>query len=254
MAKALSLPVLMCGDDVDDLVAAEVDGAGHQIHRRLRRAAIGGDRRVHVGDRMEHRAGEIGDRADAGVGFGHFLLVGFEIGDEVLKVVGRHAGARHQHHRRDVDQADLLEIGRAIGQVLVQEFGGGVRAGAGHHDGVAVRRGLGDFVGADGAAGARHVLDDDLLAERLRHRADDHARGGVGRPAGRERRDQDDVAVGIILREGAWRECAQRQNEHRYFFQGEPPFCWRYCSSFRRRKKGTWRARPRHKKRARLMD
>jgi hypothetical protein len=172
---------------------------------------------------MEHRTGEIRERADAGVRFGDFFLVRPQKSDEFLQRIGRHARARDQDHRRNIDQADLLEIGRAVGQISIEIFRRGMRARAGNHDRVAVGHGLGDAVAADGAARPSHVFDNDLLAERLRHRADNHARRGVRRATGRERRNQDHVAVGISLRECARRSCEKRQGEQQNFFHGLPP-------------------------------
>ena len=58
-----------------------------------------------------------------------------------------------------------------------------------HQQRVAVGRGLGRHVGADAAAGARPVLDNDLLAQRLAELLGGHARQDVGRLAGRGRDD-----------------------------------------------------------------
>jgi hypothetical protein len=57
-----------------------------------------------------------------------FFLVCPQIGDEFLQRGGRHALARDQHHRRNIDQADLLEIGRAVGQILIEKFRRGMGA------------------------------------------------------------------------------------------------------------------------------
>ena len=67
---------------------------------------------------------------------------------------------------------------------------------------VAVIGGARGARGGGGAAGADHVLDDDALAERLRHMRGDDARDDVGRAAGRERHDHGDGAGRIVLRLG----------------------------------------------------
>ena len=64
-------------------------------------------------------------------------------------------------------------------------------------DGVAVGRGARDAGRADHAAGAADVLDDDLLAEIVRHGVGEDARDRVGRPARWERHDQRNGPVGI---------------------------------------------------------
>jgi hypothetical protein len=64
-----------------------------------------------------------------------------------------------------------------------------VRAGIASADGVAVGRGAGDARDALGAAGAGDVLDQDGLAKHGLHVLGENARQGVGRSAGRIRRD-----------------------------------------------------------------
>jgi hypothetical protein len=67
--------------------------------------------------------------------------------------------------------------------------------------GIAVRLRLGRARGAEGAAGAADILDDHLLTERLGHGFGDQPRDRVGRPAGRERHDDGDRIVRIVLRQ-----------------------------------------------------
>jgi len=64
-----------------------------------------------------------------------------------------------------------------------------------------MRAELGQSVVLENVAGADHVLDDDLLAEGLRHVVRDDAGDDVGRPAGRERNDHGDRAgrIGLCL-------------------------------------------------------
>jgi hypothetical protein len=59
-----------------------------------------------------------------------------------------------------------------------------------HEERIAVRRRPHDHFGADIAAGARPVLDDELLAEPLRQPLPDQARQNVGRAAGGEADNQ----------------------------------------------------------------
>ena len=88
-------------------------------------------------------------------------------------------------------------LGRIVFQVGVERRRGAVGAHVAHHDGVAVRLGLSRAGDAGGAAGAGHVLDHDLLAERARHVIADDAGDDVGRAAGREGHDHGDRALGI---------------------------------------------------------
>jgi hypothetical protein len=59
-----------------------------------------------------------------------------------------------------------------------------VRGNRAHQDGVAIRFGAGDTVGADVAAGTLDILDDDLLAEIIGHLLLDDAGDDIGRAAG----------------------------------------------------------------------
>src|SRR6516164_4598483 len=77
---------------------------------------------------------------------------------------------------------------------------------------VAVGRGAGGAGGADRAAGAADVLDDDLLAERFRHAVLHDARDRIGRAAGRKRRHQRNRMARIGLRR-ARLSCQDRRSE-----------------------------------------
>ena len=87
---------------------------------------------------------------------------------------------------------------RVVGELAV-ERGAGRHADMVEQQRVAVGLGLGDAAGAERAAGAADILDDDLLAEVLAHRFGDEAGHRIGRAAGRERHDHGDGAVGIGL-------------------------------------------------------
>jgi len=110
----------------------------------------------------------------------------------------------HHEHRHVGDERNRRECLAGIERHRpVEKFIDALEAGRGHQQRVAVRLRLGDDVGADIAARARTILDDDRLAERLRellaHRAGEH----VDQPARRERRDHADRPVGVGLRECA---------------------------------------------------
>ena len=78
------------------------------------------------------------------------------------------------------------------------------RAGVAEQQRVAVGRGLGDRAGADGAAGAGPVVDDELLAARSDSFGGDHARHGVDAAARRIRHDQRDGPRRVV---GGARHC-----------------------------------------------
>ena len=83
------------------------------------------------------------------------------------------------------------------GMLAVQRRRGG-HADVVQQQRVAVGRGLGHLGGAQRAAGAADVFDDDgLAAQRLAQRLGQVARHLVGGPAGRERHDDGDRLVGV---------------------------------------------------------
>ena len=86
--------------------------------------------------------------------------------DQFGKILRRHAGIDHQHVGLPADHRDRREIlDRVVGQAGAEARRDRLRARGSDPDRVAVGRRLGDRVGADVAAGARAVLDHDLLAE-----------------------------------------------------------------------------------------
>ena len=72
------------------------------------------------------------------------------------------------------------------------------RVGA-HDERVAVRRGLGDELRADGAVSARLVIDDELLPKGFGQKLTDLTRDGVGGAACTERHDHLHWLVWICL-------------------------------------------------------
>jgi hypothetical protein len=127
-------------------------------------------------------------------------VVSLHIVHELLEVISGEVllGRNDKRERRHL--ADRLEVlVRLVGEVRIERDGRGVRTHLAHQDGVAIGLGAHGAGRAGGAAGARHVLNDHLLAERARHVVGDDARGNVGRAARRERHDQRDRARRIGL-------------------------------------------------------
>jgi hypothetical protein len=77
-------------------------------------------------------------------------------------------------------------------------------------EGVAVGLGLHRSLGGDDLACARPVVDDDLLAERLRKPLRQHARRDVGHAARRVGKEHLDRLGRIVLREGSGPEALER--------------------------------------------
>jgi len=80
-------------------------------------------------------------------------------------------------------------------------------------DGVAVARRLGDRIGTDDATRAAPVLDDYRLADGPGHFGGDDAREHIGRPAGRERRN--DAYRLRRIRLGPAADCGTRRDGRR---------------------------------------
>ena len=122
---------------------------------------------------------------------------------------------RDDRERRDGDARDRLEVARnVVRHFLVQARVDHV-IDAEHDQRVAIRRRFRDGAGADVAAGAALVLDDDTLAPHLGEPLPEHAGDDVGRSARGERHDDLDRLVRIALRDGGRRrhDCGQ-QAEH----------------------------------------
>jgi hypothetical protein len=97
--------------------------------------------------------------------------------------------ARHQDHRHIGDHADRREIADRIEWQLGIECRRRGLTDMHQQQGVAIGRGLGDPVGAEGAAGADDVFDDQRLLQCCAHRTSEQARDHIARPASRERND-----------------------------------------------------------------
>ncbi len=144
------------------------------------------------GQALEHFHGELGRATGAHgtiVQRARLLLGQLH---ELFQGVDMQAAGHHQHVRAGGHQGDRCQIGEGIvaQRLAIQHRRGGQRAIDREQHRVAVRLGLGGQAGADVAAGARLVLHDDGLAQRLRKRLRHDAGQQVGRGAGREGHDQ----------------------------------------------------------------
>jgi len=108
-----------------------------------------------------------------------FTLV---IGDVLFTAA--HSGTSHQMNMREIRQ-------RIVRHVLVEHRPDAMRGGARHHHEVRIAARLGDDVGAQHAARARLVLDDDRLSQPRAEPFRQGARQDVG---GTGRREVDDPA------------------------------------------------------------
>jgi hypothetical protein len=125
------------------------------------------------------------------------------MGHELLEIVRRQVLLGHQHQRRVGDEGHRLEVvGRVVHRLGVHRIADRMGADRGEHEQVAVRRGLRHPHRAGYAAAARHVLDDDGLADRLGQRRLQDARERIHRPSGRERHHHGQRPRRPLLRRG----------------------------------------------------
>ena len=132
-----------------------------QLHGQVR---IGADPRRCVGQRAR-------------------MLLG--VGDQLGQRLGGHRGVQRQHARQRHHERDRREIAqRVVEDLLVGQMIDRERA-RGHQQRVAVRRRARGRLDADHVAGARPVLDIELLSHHLRELLRQHARRDVGAAARR---------------------------------------------------------------------
>jgi hypothetical protein len=123
--------------------------------------------------------------------------MGNQFGHGLHRQTRRH----HQHvHRRD-HRGDRREIlVRIVRQLLHQIRIGDLGSRRGPEQRVAIRRCLGDEIGAESRAAARLILDHDRLAQAFAERVRQNARHQVCAAAWRERHHKADRTCRIGLR------------------------------------------------------
>ena len=174
-----------------------------QIGERRRRAAIGHLHHLDPGHHLEQLGGDVLRRADAGRGITDLAGIGFDIGDQLGNRLhrNRRIDLHHQRHAHDAgdrgDVADEIEI-----EILVQRGVDGIRRGH-REQRVAVGRRAHHRLGADIAAGARLVFDDEGLAEPLGEPLAHQPHDDVLRAAGGKADDQVHRPRRIVERKGA---------------------------------------------------
>ena len=158
-------------EGVEDDVDAPRDDVGHGGSG----AAVGNVGHLDAGAALEQLAGEMGRAAGAGRRERGPAAVLLGIGDELRDRL-RRRGVRHRHDIRiGGEQGHRREIGECIVAERREQKAVDGKRQRREQDRVAVRRRMGDRLGADIGAAAALVLDDDLVA------------GGFRRPAPRMR-------------------------------------------------------------------
>jgi hypothetical protein len=157
-------------------------------------------RDLHAGQVVEPFGHQVAGRAGARRGERVFAGVRLEQGDEFARVCRRKLRRRDQQVWRQAHVGHGRQFAlRFVGRFLQERIDGDGAARCGEQR-IAVRGGLGRDIGAYHAAGARAVVDHDLLAEHFRHFLRHHAADEIGRLARRPRHDHAQGAAGIILR------------------------------------------------------
>ena len=187
--------------DVGGDVAHVIDLAGDQRSDGGRGAVERDQRRLDAEYGIEQQAGEMRDRADAGMRHVQGLGVRPRIACEFLQVLGGKVLFSDDHHRKPGDHADRREIDfRVVGEAGIERDGRRVRSHIAQFKRVAIGVGTHRPYGAGGAAGPDGILDDELLPERARHVLAENPGNDIGRPAGGERHDDGDGPRRIGLR------------------------------------------------------
>ena len=183
-------------------VEADLEETAHHVEVQRVRAFLRNLLDRDAGLLREQHRGQIIDRADARRADLIRLLGALHQGNQFTDGVNRQILVHQQQRRRRSDQADRGEIlARIVADILVKVRAGRQGRGIAQDDRVAVRRCVGDLAGADGAAAAGiATFDDDLLAERDTHLIGDRARHDVVGAARRQRNDQRDRPVRIVVR------------------------------------------------------
>ena len=177
------------GDRRGEHVEHHLHPAADQVGQGLRRTAIGHVDDVDAGHELEQLGRDMGSGAVARRGEVELAGIGLGIGDELGNRFDRqrrihlhdHGGAHDARDRSDI--AEEIEI-----EVVVERHVDHVRR-RDQEQRIAVGRRVGSGLGTDIAAGARPVVDDELLAEPLRQPVADQAGVDVGRGAGRKADD-----------------------------------------------------------------
>ena len=140
---------------------------------------------------LEQLAGEMSRAAVAARAERELAGIRLRVGDEFLRRVDGQRRVDDQHVRRDRDERDRREVlHRVVRHLRVKARVHRVRRQRAHQDRVAVGRRLRDEVGADVAARAGPVVDDNALAPVLARLLRDGAADDVERSAGRKGDDE----------------------------------------------------------------
>ena len=170
-AIALAPPLWSGAEHIRKPLEAERHRAGDQVRSVLRDVAIGHVGELGAGDLLEIHPAQMLRAADADRAVIELVGPLLGIGDQFVQRLHRQFRAGHDDDGKDRDERDRLEVLLGfVAEILVERLVDRGRARAGRHQGVAVGRGPGRRERAGIAAGARTVVDDEGLPERLARR------------------------------------------------------------------------------------
>jgi hypothetical protein len=168
---------------------------------------------LHAGAGFEQLGRQMRRRADAGRGVEDFPAPALGERDQVLDALDAGRGMHDQDHRRECRERDRREILRHV------EAGSRADGLVGDVGGRAEEQRVAIFGGACGKfrrkarAGARLVLDHELLAKQLAEPIAERSRRDVGRRAGNEADHDTHRLVEIVIRAGGHRGADCRPDE-----------------------------------------
>src|SRR5262245_12410215 len=181
-----------------------------QIIERRPATTIGYMGHVDAVHRLERLTRQMGGSADPGGRQANLARVGLGIGDELGNSFGRNRWMYRYDVGLPVNAGDRRDVADEIETKLVIERGVDGIPTADHEQRVAVCGRAHDGLGADIAAAARSVLDNELLTEPLRQPLTHQTRDDVGRTGRSERHDDAHRPRRIGLRDSDVREGRQR--------------------------------------------
>ena len=186
--------------DRDRIVEHDIDAAGDHVVQRGRAASVGHMLHLDAGNRLEQFGDQMRRSADAGRGERYLARILLRVGDELRhRIIGcfvigdeQVRAFSDQMHRQETRQ-------RIVGQVFAQRDVGRHRALRAVDHRVAIRFRSRHLFGADRAATAAAIIDQDRLTEHPGHFLSDDARCRVRDAARREGYDPGDRTAGKVF-------------------------------------------------------
>src|SRR6516225_6603047 len=145
---------------------------------------------IGAGHRLEQLAGNMRRAAAPGRRHINFAWIGLGISDELGKRLRRNRRIHHHDIWKADDRCDRRDVAEEIEIELVVKRRVDCARRAEEAQGIAVGSRAHDCFGADIAAGAGTIFNDELLTQPLRQPLPDQPRSNVGRTSGSERNDQ----------------------------------------------------------------